>query len=309
VRSGNERVVRPRLADAAFFWEQDRRSRCPRASRHSTASRTRRSSVRSATSCGACRARRELAATCGAEPSASRAPRSLPSAICSARWSASSPNCRASWAPTTRRPTAKPPRSPSAIREHYLPRGAGDALPATPTGIALALADRIDTLAGIFAIGQKPSGTRDPFGLRRAAIGVLRMCRERALEFDLRAAHRTIGRSAARGRYSARAAAVGEEVYGYVMERLRAQYLDDAASAVTTEVFDAVLATAPRSLLDADARIAALVGFLALPEAASLAAANKRIANILKKSAAACAGGDRHGAAQAPGLSNRCTRN
>jgi glycyl-tRNA synthetase beta chain len=70
------------------------------------------------------------------------------------------------------------------------------------------------------------------------------------------------------------------------MERLRAQYLEDAASAVTTEVFDAVLATAPRSLLDADARIAALVSFLALPEAASLAAANRRIANILKKSTA-----------------------
>ncbi len=75
----------------------------------------------------------------------------------------------------------------TAIREHYLPRGAGDALPATASGTALALADRLDTLAGIFAIGQKPSGTRDPFGLRRAAIGVLRIVRERALDFDLRA--------------------------------------------------------------------------------------------------------------------------
>jgi glycyl-tRNA synthetase beta chain len=173
----------------------------------------------------------------------------------------------------------------TAIREHYLPRSAGDELPATPAGMALALADRLDTLAGIFAIGQKPSGTRDPYGLRRAAIGVLRLARERTLDFDLRALIERALAAQPVAELAPRAAVVADEVYGYVMERLRAQYLEDVASGVSTEVFDAVLATAPRSLLDADARIGALVSFLALSEAASLAAANRRIANILKKSA------------------------
>jgi glycyl-tRNA synthetase beta chain len=181
------------------------------------------------------------------------------------------------------------PEVASAIREHYLPRTAGDQLPATPTGMALALADRIDTLAGIFAIGQKPSGTRDPFGLRRAAIGVLRLAREQRLDFDLRALIEQAVALQPVAELAARRGAVSDEVYDYVMERLRAQYLEDSNSGVTTEIFDAVLAAAPRSPLDADARISALVSFLARPEAASLAAANRRIANILKRSPAAVA--------------------
>ena len=83
------------------------------------------------------------------------------------------------------RADGEPPRSPQAIREHYLPRGAGDALPASRTGIAVAIADRLDTLAGIFAIGEKPTGTKDPFGLRRAALGVQRILIEKRLELDL----------------------------------------------------------------------------------------------------------------------------
>jgi glycyl-tRNA synthetase beta chain len=175
----------------------------------------------------------------------------------------------------------------AAIREHYLPRGAGDALPATPTGVALALADRLDTLAGIFALGQKPSGTRDPFGLRRAAIGVLRICRERKLDIDLRALISQAVAAQPLDELSSRRDAVCDEVYEFVMERLRSQYLEDPASGVSTEIFDAVLAAQPRSPLAADERLRALVEFLARPEAASLTAANKRIANILKKSAAA----------------------
>jgi glycyl-tRNA synthetase beta chain len=288
VRSGNERVVRPRLTDAAFFWEQDRRHALGvqvgaldrvtyQAQLGSIGDKARRVAALAAT----------LAAACGAEPK--RVARAAELCKCDllSAMVGEFPELQGTMGAYYAQADGEDAEVASAIREHYLPRGAGDALPATPTGLALALADRIDTLAGIFAIGQKPSGTRDPFGLRRAAIGVLRMCRERALDFDLR---QLIGQSVAAqpvADIAARAAAVGDEVYAYVMERLRAQYLDDAASGVTTEVFDAVLAGAPRSLRDADARIAALVDFLALPEAASLAAANKRIANILKKSAAA----------------------
>jgi glycyl-tRNA synthetase beta chain len=173
------------------------------------------------------------------------------------------------------------------IREHYLPRGAGDALPATRVGLAVALADRLDTLAGIFAIGQKPTGTKDPFGLRRAAIGVLRLLIELQVDLDLR---RCI--EAAVAAQPVKSATAADEVHQYVLERLRAYYLEGGATgfATTGEQLDAVLASHPRSPLDLDARLRALAGFLAQPAAAALTAANKRIANILRKSEAGTAG-------------------
>jgi glycyl-tRNA synthetase beta chain len=155
-------------------------------------------------------------------------------------------------------------------------------------GISLALADRLDLLAGIFAAGQRPSGTRDPFGLRRAAIGVTRIVLEHRLELDLRALLEAAVRLQPLPDIAQRTSALVEEVYQYVLERLRAQYLERSdLNGVSSESFDAVLATRPRSLLDFDARLRALLGFLARPEAATLAAANKRIANILRKSSEA----------------------
>jgi len=169
------------------------------------------------------------------------------------------------------------PEVAAAIREHYLPRGAGDALPATDAGVAVGVADKLDTLAGIFAIGQKPTGAKDPFGLRRAAIGILRTLIEKHLDVDLRALiEKAVALQPVQG------TRVAEDIYDYVMERLRAYYLDSQRG-ITTEMFDAVLATQPRSPLDFDARLRALRAFLELPEATSLAAANKRIANILRK--------------------------
>jgi glycyl-tRNA synthetase beta chain len=170
-----------------------------------------------------------------------------------------------------------------AIREHYLPRGAGDDLPATRPGMLLAIADKLDTLCGIFAINEQPTGAKDPFGVRRAAIGLLRIVIERRLDLDLRT---LIERSAAA--YSQADAATATGVYSYVMERLRAYYLEGQAAAadapaLTTEMFDAVLVLQPRSPLDFDARLRALASFMQLPEASSLTAANKRIANILRK--------------------------
>jgi len=202
-----------------------------------------------------------------------------------------------------------------AIREHYLPRGAGDELPETHPGLAVAIADKLDTLAGIFAVGEKPTGTKDPLGLRRAAIGVLRILIETRLDLDLRRfiahalelARTDIDRiaTAAGKPLAARATvtkpdgsvkdAVAEEIYGYIMERLRAYYLEGGApeaigaAAMTTEMFDAVLASQPVSPLDFDARLKALRAFLELPESTSLTAANKRIANILRKSAGGAA--------------------
>jgi len=182
-----------------------------------------------------------------------------------------------------------------ALREQYLPRFAGDELPATRTGMALSIADKVDTIAGIFATGQKPSGTRDPFGLRRAALGLLRTSIDRGLDLDLqqllgeavrnaRADMARVAAAQAKPVAAADEAVLAREVYDYVIERLRAHYVEGTADiTVSVEAFDAVLATRPASALDFDARLRALVQFLQLPDAASLAAANKRIANILKK--------------------------
>jgi glycyl-tRNA synthetase beta chain len=158
-------------------------------------------------------------------------------------------------------------------------------LPLTPTGITLALADRFDTLAGIFAIGQRPTGTRDPFALRRAAIGVLRILLERRLPVDL---PQTIG--AALRLQPVSNAAAGTELLEFFMERLRAQLLESAdAPGVSTEMFNAVQAGGPVTAPDVLVRLQALAGFLQRPGSGSLTAANKRIANILRKSAAGTA--------------------
>ena len=168
----------------------------------------------------------------------------------------------------------------TALEEQYWPRFAGDRIPQTRTGIALALADKLDTLAGIFAIGQKPTGTRDPFGLRRAALGVLRTILERQLDLDLRQLIET----AVAAQPVEKKPEIADEVWTYVVERLRSSYLEgEAGRAVTTEMFDAVLASRTQSVLDMDLRLRALEPFLKMSEAESLAAANKRIANILRK--------------------------
>jgi glycyl-tRNA synthetase beta chain len=193
-----------------------------------------------------------------------------------------------------------------AIREHYLPRAAGDELPASAAGVAVAIADKLDTLARIFAIGERPTGNKDPFGLRRAALGVQRILIEKGLDLDLkrlidlavagvRADIDRLRGDAPPGKAHVGADVVAAWIYDFLMERLRAYYLERATSApgrvaVTTEMFDAVLAARPASPLDFDARLRALSAFLDLPESASLTAANKRIANILRKAPPGAAG-------------------
>jgi glycyl-tRNA synthetase beta chain len=164
----------------------------------------------------------------------------------------------------------------TAIREHYQPRGAGDALPTTVTGTTLALADRLDTLAGIFGIGQKPSGTKDPFALRRAAIGVLRILLEQRRDLDV-----GVLVDAAVALQPVKTATTAAEVRDFILERLRAHALEAGHPA---EAFDAALASGSTRPLDLMARLEALAAFRRLPEAEVLAAANKRIANILRKS-------------------------
>ncbi|MBJ6608883.1 MAG: glycine--tRNA ligase subunit beta [Candidatus Thiothrix moscowensis] len=165
----------------------------------------------------------------------------------------------------------------TAMEEQYMPRFAGDELPATATGRILALAERLDTLAGIFGIGQKPTGAKDPFALRRAALGVLRILIELQLPLDLadlldKAAD---GLTTQLGKKPET-----QEALDYILERLRAYYQEQGIGA---ELVEAVASLKPTQPLDFDRRVKAVAAFRQLMAAESLAAANKRISNILKK--------------------------
>ena len=281
VRDGNERVVRPRLADAAFFWDSDRRERLESrrvmlksvtfqaklGSLHDKVERVGRLAVR-------------IAELLGTDAELARRAAELSKCDLLTLMVGEFPELQGLMGKYYAQHDGEPPEVCAALEEQYWPRFAGDRVPDTRTGIALALADKLDTLAGIFVIGQKPTGTRDPFGLRRAALGILRTILERQLDLDLRQLIET----AVAAQPVEKAPAVADEVWTYVVERLRSSYLDgEAGRAVTTEMFDAVLASRTQSVLDMDVRLRALERFLKMSEADSLAAANKRIANILRK--------------------------
>jgi glycyl-tRNA synthetase beta chain len=276
VREGNERVVRPRLSDAAFFWEQDRRiSLDAHAARlggvtfqtklGSYADKTRRIKSLAHTIGTRIGAGAEVART------AELAKADLMTAMVG-----EFPELQGTMGRYYAEAQGESRELALAIEEHYRPRFAGDSLPTTKVGQAVALADKLDTLVGIFAIEQRPTGTKDPFGLRRAALGVLRILLEGLLELDLV----ELLEMAAASQPVRRDAVVGE-VYDFIAERLRGLLLDDPGT--TAEMLDAVLATRPRSPLDVVTRLQALKQFLLLPEAAVLASINKRISNILKK--------------------------
>jgi glycyl-tRNA synthetase beta chain len=296
VVAGNERVVRPRLTDAAFFYRTDRQQ--PLAARVDALQRvtfqTQLGSLHDKTQRVRALAR-AIATTIGGDPSLADRAAALSKCDLLTLMVGEFPELQGLMGRYYANHDGEPGEVAEALREQYLPRFAGDELPATRTGMALSIADKVDTIAGIFATGQKPSGTRDPFGLRRAALGLLRTSIERGLDLDLqhllglavRNARVDMARvAAAQGKAVAAAEddALAHEVYDYVIERLRAYYVEGTADiTVSVEAFDAVLATRPASALDFDARLRALVQFLQLPDAASLAAANKRIANLLKK--------------------------
>ncbi|MCO1333080.1 glycine--tRNA ligase subunit beta [Microbulbifer sp. OS29] len=166
-----------------------------------------------------------------------------------------------------------------AMYEQYMPKFAGDELPASDTGTVTALADRLDTLVGIFGIGQPPSGSRDPFALRRASLGVIRILVEKRLDLDL---HELL--ELARDNYPRTALGQYDTVVAktlqYVLERFRARYENQG---IATEVFMAVAARKLSRPLDIDNRVHAVNAFSQLPESGALAAANKRVSNILAK--------------------------
>jgi len=191
-----------------------------------------------------------------------------------------------------------------AVDEFYRPRFAGDAIASGKVGQVLAVAERLDTLCGIFAVGQKPSGNKDPFALRRAALGLARTLIEAELDLDLRAhidealallPDSALASGLPRGKdgkpppleAGTRRRELGNELVEFIFDRLRGYFLDQG---IDSEAFEAVRALSPSSLVDFDRRLRAVVVFAQLPEAQALAAANKRIGNLLRQAGGSVAG-------------------
>lgn len=170
-----------------------------------------------------------------------------------------------------------------ALNEQYMPRGAGAELPSTLTGAAVAIADKLDTLVGIFGIGMLPTGSKDPYALRRAALGVLRILIEKQLDLDLNEA---VNFAVSQFGAKVKAAGLAEQVLEFVFDRLRARYEDEGIDVAT---YLSVRALKPGSALDFDQRVQAVQAFRQLPEAAALAAVNKRVSNLLSKAEGAVA--------------------
>ncbi|CRI54552.1 glycine--tRNA ligase subunit beta [Pseudomonas sp. CCOS 191] len=170
-----------------------------------------------------------------------------------------------------------------ALNEQYMPRGAGAELPQTLTGAAVAIADKLDTLVGIFGIGMLPTGSKDPYALRRAALGVLRILIEKQLDLDLNVA---VEFAVKQFGAKVKAAGLSEQVLEFVFDRLRARYEDEG---IDVSTYLSVRALKPGSALDFDQRVQAVQAFRKLPEAEALAAANKRVSNLLGKAEGAIA--------------------
>jgi glycyl-tRNA synthetase beta chain len=276
VREGNERVVRPRLSDAAFFWEQDRKlSLQEHAARLSGVIFQAKLGSYAEKTARVTQLAELIGSRIGAGPDIKQAAE-LAKADLMTAMVGEFPELQGTMGRYYAEAQGLPRDVSVAIEEHYRPRFAGDALPSTKIGQALSLADKIDTLVGIFAIEQRPTGTKDPFGLRRAALGILRILLESRLDLDL-----IDVLNAAAAAQPVQRTGVADEVYDFIAERLRGLLLEEPGT--TPEMLDAVLANRPRSPLDVVTRLAALKEFLLLPDAVVLAGINKRIANILKK--------------------------
>ncbi len=279
VRAGNERVIEPRLADAEFFWQQDRKQALADRLDGLAAMVFQRRlgtlydrSARIATTAAA------LADDVGAGPEAVHHAGWLAKCDLLTEMVGEFPELQGIMGGYYAGHEGYSDAVSRAITDHYRPAFAGDDLPGSAEGLALALADRVDVLVGIFAVGQGPTGDKDPFALRRAALGALRILIEGRLDLDLEAALATAARA-----YddAVGASEVVAEVRDFMLERLRVYYTSQGFAG---DLFAAVAACAPKRPLDFDARMRALKAFRERPEAASLVEANKRIRNILRKS-------------------------
>ena len=285
VVGGNERVVRPRLADAKFFFDQDRKKTL--ASRVEALGKVvyhnklgtqgerveRVRAIAKAIAAELAQGSGDATLVAQADQAAQLAKTDLVTDMVG-----EFPELQGTMGRYYALNDGLPAAVADAIEDHYKPRFAGDELPRGPVGLAVALADKLETLVGMFGIGNLPTGDRDPFALRRHALGVVRMLIERDLPLQL---SRLVGIAAeAMGPLLTQADAQ-VQLLDFIYDRLAGSLREQGASA---QEVDAVLGNRPERLAEVPKRLAAVRAFAQLPEAPALAAANKRIGNILKKS-------------------------
>ncbi|MDO1530623.1 glycine--tRNA ligase subunit beta [Fulvimonas sp. R45] len=298
IRKGYERVIRPRFADAKFFWDEDLKS--PLAGNQAQLKNVTYQQALGSLwdkSVRVAELARVIAGRVGVDAGAATRAAALSKCDLLTRMVGEFAELQGVMGRYYAQRQGEGEAVALALDSYYQPRFAGDAIAADAVGQVLAVAERLDTLSGIFAVGMKPSGNKDPFALRRAALGLARTLVEAGLELDLRASFAEAlellpeaalaaglkpgkdGKPPVLAAGARRAALLGELV-DFVFDRLRGYY---AELGFTPEQFEAVLAVAPATLPDFDRRLRAVAEFVRRPEAASLAAANKRVANILRK--------------------------
>ena len=277
IRAGNERVIRPRLSDAAFFWNKDKAhplaSRLPRLA--DTVFERRLGSLGEKSDRIAALAM-ALAPAFGADPVAAARAANLSRCDLVSEMVGEFPELQGTMGSYYAAHDGEPESVVQALREFYQPRFAGDEIPSTPAGRVIALADKLDTLTGIFGIGSAPTGDKDPYALCRAALGCLRICIEADAPLDLGSALDT----AAAGHGNRISPEAATQVFDFMLERARGYFIDRG---LRPDVVESVLVTRPSTPREMARRIKAVEAFLELPESAALAAANKRIGNLLRK--------------------------
>jgi glycyl-tRNA synthetase beta chain len=277
---GNERVVRPRLSDAKFFFEQDKkRSLAARLPQLANVVYHNKLGTQAARSERVIAIAKDIAGALKYDVALAERGAMLSKADLLTDMVGEFPELQGIMGTYYARNDGEHEEVALAASEHYQPRFAGDALPSTQTGTAVALADKLETLVGIWGIGLQPTGDKDPFALRRHALGVLRMLVEKQLDISLT---QLLGFVHARFGSIAGFADPVAHVRAFMLERLRGILRERGFS--PNEVEAAVNPELDR-LDDIVQRLEAVQAFAALPESASLAAANKRITNILKKTA------------------------
>lgn len=278
VIAGNEKVIRPRLADAAFFYETDRRHKLSErvAGLGNVVFQQQLGSLadKAARSAGIAA---HIAGRSGSDEVRARRAAELAKCDLVTEMVLEFPELQGIMGRYYAEHDGEDAEVAQALEEQYLPRFAGDETPATRTGQALAIADRLDTLTGIFGIGQRPSGTKDPFALRRASIGVLNILIKGELDLDLR---ELLELAVAQHKELPKTEGLVDEVLSYMLDRFRAWAQDEGIGA---EVYLAVRARPVTRPLDFARRLRAVHTFSDREEAAALAAANKRVSNILAK--------------------------
>ncbi|MDU8544375.1 MULTISPECIES: glycine--tRNA ligase subunit beta [Pseudomonas syringae group] len=276
--AGNEKVVRPRLTDAEFFFKQDKKQKLEtfndrlknvvfQAQLGSVFDKAERVSKLAA----------YIAPRIGGD--AQRAARAglLSKCDLSSEMVGEFPEMQGIAGYYYAKADGEPEDVALALNEQYMPRGAGAELPTTLTGAAVAIADKLDTLVGIFGIGMLPTGSKDPYALRRAALGILRILIEKKLDLNL---VETVKFAVTQFGAKIKPAGLAEQVLDFIFDRLRARYEDEG---VDVAVYLSVRALQPPSALDFDQRVQAVQAFRKLPQAAALAAVNKRVSNLLSK--------------------------